>query len=196
VPDLAVVTIGVVSEGLTPAAVRDSNNQKMNRIIAFVKQQQIVEKDIQTTNFYFSPKYNYNNGQSILAGYQANQTITVKVRNINKSQDQLESIVTGVVTAGANQIQGINLGFSDPDKIKQTARKQAIDAARQKAEGLTRDAGIRLGRIINIEESSGNMPTPYPRMMALEAKGAAVSADIQPGSQELEENITLVFELH
>lgn len=196
VPDLATVTIGVVSEGATPTAVRDSNNQKINQIIAFVKQLNIDAKDIQTTGFYSSPKYNYANGQSTLAGYQANQTITVKVRNIDKSQQQLEKMLTGVVSSGANQIQGVNFGFSDADKFKQAARKKAIAQAKQKAKELADDAGIRLGRVVNIVESSSNLTMPYPRMMSMAAKSKAVAPDIEPGTEEINETVTLMFEVH
>lgn len=195
VPDVAIVTIGVVSEGQTSIEVKDKNNQKMNQVIAFIKEQGIDDKNIQTTGFYASPKYNYENGQSNVTGYQANQTLTVKINHIDQSTTLLEKVVDGAVMNGANQVQGINFSFSDDDELGQIARKQAIGKAKQKAKEIAKDAGLRLGKVINVVtgESSGVVPRPY----AMNAAVARVQAapNIEAGSQEVTETVTLVFKI-
>lgn len=195
VPDLATVTIGVASEGNTPTLVRDSTNKKINQIISFIKLQNIAEKDIQTSGFFLSPKYDYSSAQNNQIGYQATQTVTVKIRAIDKSQQQLEKVLTGVVSNGANQIQGINFSFSNPDNFKQMIRKKAIKQAKNKAKELCEDAGIRLGRVLNIEESESSLPIPYPHAVAMSVKNQAVAPTIEAGTEELSETITLLFEV-
>lgn len=195
-PDVAVVMLGVISEGASPIEVQNSNNQKINQIIAFIKAQNINASDIQTSTFYASPKYNYTNGQSTIMGYSANQTLTVKVRNIDKSNKTLEKIVQGSVAAGANQIQNVSFSFSDTDKLQQTATKQAIIKAKQKAQQLAADAGIKLGRVVNIIEAFTPSVGPIPlAAMARFAKMPASTPTIEPGTQEVEETITLIFEV-
>ncbi len=196
VPDLATVRIGVITEGINAVDIKNKNNQKINQLIDFIKQQNIDKNDIQTTEFYASPKYRYENGQNNIIGYQANQLMTVKFHDIDKSRFQLEKILDGAVNNGANQIQDINFSFSDPENLKKQARKQAIANAKEKAKELTHQAGLQLGKIINIVEAgdSSNQP-PFPVAMSL-GREKSVAPDIQPGTQDIIENMTLVFEVY
>ncbi len=194
IQDVATVTVGVVTEGQTSQIVKDQNSTKMNQVITFIKQTGIEDKDIKTSQFYISPKYSYNNQQQTVVGYQANQTITVKVRNVDKSSQQLEGIVDGAVTHGANQINGIDFSYGDDDALVQTARKQGIDKAIANARLIAKDAGLNLGGIVNvITSTSGNaQPIFADSNMAL-AKSA--SPQIELGSQEVFANVTVVFKL-
>lgn len=193
-PDMAVVTVGVVSEGATAQAARDQSSSKMNKVIAFIKQAGIGDQDIKTSQFYVSPKYNYSNQQQTVVGYQANQTITVRVKNIDKSSQQLETIVDGAVTHGANQVQGIDFAFEDSESLVQNARKQAIDKAIVNARQIANDAGLKLGRVVNVITSDSGNPAPMFRasMAALEK---ASSSPIELGSQEVYATLTVVFEI-
>lgn len=196
VPDLATVRIGVMTDGAILVDVKNQNNQKMHQVISFIEQQGVDKKDIQTTDFYASPKYNYTNGQNNVVGYQANQLITVTLHHINQSRAQLETILDGAVNNGANQIQGVNFSFSNPENLQQQARKQAIEKAKIKAEELTHEAGLHLGRVLNVLEAGSSPNQPYfPAAMSL-AREKSVAPDIQPGIQDIVENITLVFEIY
>lgn len=194
VPDLAVVTVGVVSEGQTAQAVKDQSSNKMNQVISFIKQAGINDKDVTTSQFYVSPKYNYSNQQQTVVGYQANQTITVKVRNVDKSTQQLEKIVDGAVMNGANQIQGIDFSFENNEDLVQNAQKQAIIKARANAQQIANDAGLKLGRAVNvITSNSGDRPVPmYAAKMALADSSAS---QIEAGSQDVFATVTVVFEI-
>lgn len=194
IQDMAVVTVGVVSEGLTAQVVKDQSSNKMNQVISFIKQAGIDDKDIKTSQFNISPKYSYSNQQQTVVGYQANQTITVKVRNIDKSSQQLEMVVDGAVMHGANQIQGIDFSFENNEGLVQNARKQAIDKAKANALQISKDAGLNLGRIVNVITSdSGN---PEPRFIQNISLAKSTSPQIQLGSQEVSTEVTVVFELH
>ncbi len=186
----------MLTEGISAIDVKNKNNQKINQLIDFIKQQGVEKNNIQTTDFYASPKYNYTNGQSSIVGYQANQIITVKFFDINKSRFQLEKILDGAVNNGANQIQGIDFSFSNPENLKKQARKLAIESAKERAKEITTQANLRLGKVINILESgnySSNQPSYSVAMSSVREK--SVAPDIQPGTQEIIENITLIFEV-
>lgn len=195
VPDLAIVTLGVESQGTDAVDVKNKNNQKMNQIINFIKQQGVDEKDLQTTGFYASPRYNYVNGQNNLIGYQASQSVTIKIKGIDKSQAQLEKILDGAVNNGANDVQGVVLSFLDTDVLKQSARKQAIEKAKQKAEELADESGLRLGRVINVVEGASDYPAPGP-MASFAVRNKSIAPNIEPGSQEVTETVSLIFEVH
>lgn len=197
VPDLATVNLGVLTQGPTAAAVQDENSKKINKIIEFVKQQGISKDDIATSQFNIYPQQNYQAGRSIIIGYQANQTITVKIRGVDKSTEKLGKILDGVTNNGANQINGVSLSFDDPDNLRQQAREQAISKAKEKAGELAKIAGLRLGRVINLSES-GNTPGPIPSYVEGFGGGGlerSVAPNIEPGNQDITASMTVVFEV-
>ncbi len=202
-PDLATITLGVLTQGATPQAVQDESTKKINRIIEAVKNDGVPKEDIVTSQFNISPRHEYNDGRDSIVGYQADQTIIVKVRGVDKSTDRLSKVLIDATDNGGNQIYGVSLSFDNPDNLRQEARKQAIEKAKEKAQELAQVAGLRLGRVISISESGGGYPGPIP--YAAEAFGRGGSADvaldkavaptIEPGSQDVIENITLTFEV-
>lgn len=193
IQDIAIVTIGVIAEGLTAPITIDQSNNKMNQVLSFIKQSGIDEKDIKTSQFYITPKYSYNNQQQTIIGYQANQTVTVKVRNIDKSSKQLQLVIDGAITHGANQIQGIDFSFDNNENLINNARKQAIDKAKINAQQITTDAGLKLGRIVNVITTTLDNPAPMSVPNIMLAKSS--STTIESGSQEVSATVTVIFEV-
>ena len=89
-PDMATVNIGVLTQGNGAQDVKDKNNTKINQITDFIKKQGIDPKDIATSQFNFYPTQDWSGGVAKITGYQGNQTVTVKVRNVDKDQKTLE----------------------------------------------------------------------------------------------------------
>jgi uncharacterized protein len=204
VPDVATVTIGVMSQGKTAADVKDENNRKASAIIDFIKKQGVEDKDIKTTNLSLNPQQDWTGGRAVIVGYQGNQTVTVKFLGVDKNQDRVEKVLDGVVAAGANEVYGPYFSFNDPDDLKQQARKLAIAKAKEKAQELAQEAGLTLGKIVSVSESGGYYPTPmmygYDKAVtnqASEARAVAPSMapTIEPGQTEITQTMTVVFEV-
>ena len=198
-PDLATVSMGVFSQGSDPATLKNQNNTSVNKITAFLKAQGVDSKDITTTNYSLQPQYNYINGQQTVSGYQANQTVTVKVHGVDKDTTLLDKIIEGAVNNGANEVDGVNLSIENPDALQQQAQQQAIDNAKSKAQKLAQEAGLTLGKVVSVAESSNGYPGPIPfaTNMAMSAGvvGKSVAPDIQTGSQEVDETMTITYEV-
>lgn len=198
-PDMATVTLGVISQGSSATAVKNENNDKVNKITEYVKSLGVDVKDVTTSQFYFYPQQNYNNGKSEIVGYQGNQTITVKIYGIDKSQDQLNKLLDGSINSGANEIQNVSFSFKDPDDLRQQARKAAIEKAKQKAQELANEAGIKLGKVISISEtgSSYGIAVPYAADSMAYGKGGggSIAPSVQPGTQDITESMTVIFEV-
>ena len=196
------VNLGVLTQGSSPAVVQEENSKKINKIIDYVKAQGISKDDISTSQFNIYPQYNYDNGRNEIIGYQLNQTITIKVRGVDKGTEQLGKILQGAVTQGANELNGVSLSFDDPDNLRQEARKLAIEKAKQKAQELADAAGITLGKVVSVSESGGGgYPVPYYSDAVGMGGGyggaevKSVSPNIEPGSQDVVANMTVVFEV-
>ncbi|MBI2607605.1 MAG: SIMPL domain-containing protein [Candidatus Doudnabacteria bacterium] len=194
VPDLATMNLGVLTQGDTASEVQDESSEKINQVIAFVKSQGVDESDIKTSQFSINPRYNFKDGENIIIGYEANQTVTVKIRNVNESSEMVSKILDGATKNGANQVLGVSLSFDDPDDLRQEARKKAIAAAKEKAQELAEEAGLRLGKIVSISESGSSYPVPYDESYA-RGLGGGGGPLIEPGTQDITENITVVFEV-
>jgi uncharacterized protein YggE len=195
-PDLAQASFSVVSRGKNPTDLADMNNQKMSAVINFLKSEGLADKDIKTTAYNLSPDYQYEpkTGRSTITGYTLTQTVSVKMRDFKK----VPEIIGGLTPLGINEIGGINFSVEDPEKFLVTARADAFGKAQAKAAEMAAGNGVRLGRIVNIMESQGTPPTPYyqaeSRAGTMAAPAVAVPT-IEPGSEELTDQVFLTYEL-
>ncbi|MBL8029998.1 MAG: SIMPL domain-containing protein [Candidatus Doudnabacteria bacterium] len=198
VPDMATVTLGVVSQGSSAADVQSQNSQKINKIVEFIKQQGVNKDDVSTSQFNVYPRYDYAKGTEI-TGYEARQTITVKVKGVDESTDSLGKILSGAASNGANEVNGVNLSFEDADNLRQEARQLAIEKAKLKAEELAKTAGIRLGKVISVSEDPAGYNMPYYADGFGGGAGVmmekAASPNIEPGSQDVVAQMNVVFEV-
>ncbi|MEI6288085.1 MAG: SIMPL domain-containing protein [bacterium] len=195
-PDVAVLSIGVISEAPTVAQATKDNTDKMNKIIEAIKNQfQVEDKDLKTEAYSVSPRYNWTNNQQKIIGYGVNQDLQVKMRNFDKVGDLLgQSTILG-----ANSVSGPQFIIDDPEKAKAEARAKAIAQAKEKAKVLSEQVGIGLGRIVNFSEDGGNYVMPMYRSMAVaDSAGSAMiksSPDIQVGSQDITVDVSISYQI-
>ncbi len=191
-PDVGVVNLGVLSQAQTVAAAQKDNTDKINKIIKALKDLGIEEKDLKTANYNINPRYNYDNGKQTLIGYEVNQSLEVKIRNL----DNVGAILSKAAELGANQVGSLNFTFDDPEGLKVEARKKAIDNAKEKASVLASQLGVKLVRIIDFSESSnGNEPPVYYSEKALGIGGGGATPDVQVGENEITANVTITYEI-
>lgn len=194
VPDMATVSIGVIAQANTAEEARVASSNSMNSILHFLQGLKIDPKDIQTTNFTTTPRYQYQDGKSTIIGYDANQTVNVTLRKIDQSQSQLQTVLSQVTQAGANSIQGVQFRLSTEDNFKKEATQQAIKNARVLAEQLAESSGLKLVKLVNIIPTQTDLPI-MPMAYSMAAKSNAVISNVEPGSQEISSTITLVYEV-
>jgi uncharacterized protein YggE len=200
VPDLATVSIGVQSQAASATDVKNQNNDKVNKVIAFIKSQGLDDKDIKTSDYSLQPQYQYStNGKPSINSYTLNQSVVVKVHGVDKNTDTLNKIIDGAVNAGANQVYGSNLSVEDPSSLQEKAQESAIADAKQKAEKLAKAAGLTLGKVVSVSEAGApRYPGPIPYALdsfAGQGSAKSVAPDIQTGSQEISETMTVIFEV-
>ncbi len=196
VPDVAVLSLGIVSEGASVNLAQKGATDKMNSIIDALKNQFKIEaKDIKTENFSVNPKYDYNNGRQNIIGYSVNQNISVKVRNFDSTGD----ILAKATELGANSVSGPSFIIDDMEKAKADAREKAIAQAKLKAKALSDQVGIRLGRIVSFYEGGMDTPNVAYGMGGDMALGVSemksVAPTIEPGSQDVQLTVSIGYEI-
>lgn len=192
VPDVAVISTGVITQSTDAATAMRDNAARMTRVIAALKRAGVGDKDVTTSAVNLSPQYRYNNDQPpVITGYQANNQVTVRFRDIGRSG----AILDALVKEGSNEINGPSMMIDKPEAALDEARVAAITAGRARAEVYAAAAGMKIKRIVSISESEGMSVLPRP-MMAMTAKSIEVAdTPIMPGEQSLGMTVTMVFEL-
>jgi hypothetical protein len=193
-PDVANFTVSVVKEAKTAVEAQSQNAEAINKIVKFLKDSGIENKDVKTSGYNIYPKYDYLEHQGqVFKGYEVTQSLDVKVRKI----DEAGKILSGVVEMGANQVGGINLAIDNEDELKRTARQKAISEANTKAEELVKDLDISLGRLVNFSESAGGYPVPLYGMMKAEGLGGSDTAapSIPTGENKISVSVNLTYEI-
>jgi uncharacterized protein YggE len=185
-PDSAMIRIGVSSQDKTAREASDANAKQMTAVLAAIKSNNIAERDIQTSRLSLQPQYDPNkSGTARLTGFQATNQVTVRIRDIGN----LAAVLDSAISAGANEMSGIEFIVSEQSKLLDRARDDAIADAHRKAELYAKAAGSRLGHVVAISEE-GSAP-PLRPMQALRAGAVPIS----PGEQTLRAAVTVSYEL-
>ena len=189
-PDVADVYIGVTVQKTTVKEARSAAATQMTAVLAAVKKDGVVDKDITTTNVGLSPAYDYSiSGTPRLIGYQWSNTVKITVRDL----DKLPAVVDDSATAGATTIQGINFRVNDPTTIEGQARHQAMTDARAKADALAAAGGVSIKGVASISETSSS-PTPiYYSGAAYDKAAPSVSTPIQTGTTDITVSVTVSY---
>ena len=191
-PDIALVKASVVSEGKNVTAVQDANTKNMNKIIEFLEDSGVKEKDIKTVNYNLNPRYVYREGAAPrIAGYSITQGLEIKIRDL----DKVGQILEGTVTAGANQINSFVFRVDDDEELRAEAREIAIKEAKKKAKELASQLGVKLVKLSGYNESFSN-PIMYKEMSYdMAGRGGGGLPNVQAGENEIIVNVNLSYEI-
>ena len=169
VPDTAEFTFTVREEAATAGEVQRQGTDKVNGVLAALKEKGVEDADIKTVQYMVTPKYEWQPAQCTMypcnrtqkqVGFTLEQSVEVRVRDMGKA-GELVSLAT---EKGATTVSGLSFTLADEDEVLAEARKVAIDEARAKAEKIASDLGVRLVRIVGFYEDQGDMPMPYMAM--------------------------------
>ncbi|MDA1208779.1 MAG: SIMPL domain-containing protein [bacterium] len=195
VPDIALLNFGVQTGRQKSAqAAMEMLGKRMTAAFDALKELGIEEKDIMTQSLNLNPAYDWNEGKRIDRGFEANQNLQVKVRDL----DKITTVLDVAVRMGANQVGGVSFTIDDMDELREEAREMAIADAQKKAKDLAHDLGQTLGRFRGFNEGGGyNEPYPMMRMesMAMDAKGIGGGTPVPAGEQEIVVNVNLMYEV-
>lgn len=194
IPDTAQISLGVTKTASTIKISQEQANTAANKIIADLKNLGIAEKDIKTTNYSVNPNYDFSRGGTQnITGYTVIQSLEAKITPI----DIANKAIDAATADGANLVGGINFTFSDKTQkdLENKARNEAVKEAKEKAQRLAGATGIRLGKIVDVQESSSFIPRPMMVQSLETGKGGTPDTSLQPGENSITINITLSYEI-
>lgn len=193
VPDTAQFSVGVNKTANTVQDAQNQVNTAVNKISDELKKLGVADKDIQTSNYSVNPNIDYSSGNQTTTGYTVNATMNVKVKDTNLANKALDAATAN----GANVVNGVSFGLNDDEqaKLEEQARGEAIKNAKAKAESIAKQAGIRLGRIINVTVNPTTEPRPVVEKMSLaQPAGSGAPTQLQTGSSDVSVTVSLSYE--
>jgi uncharacterized protein len=194
-PDMALLQLSVVRDAKTAADALAANSAAMTEVLAAIKADGIAERDIQTSNFSIFPQYRHVEPKDgagrapEIVGYEVTNGLTIRVRDLKK----LGGLIDQSVKLGVNQGGQITFTNDDPAAALSDARKAAMKEAIAKAQTLTEAAGVKLGKVLEINENSGR-PIAQPMMRMAMAKDAA-PAPVAAGENSYTVTVNVTFAL-
>lgn len=210
-PDYAVINLGADSWGKDLDETKRSNDERIRKVLSILAKEKIGSSDIQTGFIKVEPTYdnhydrNSNPIGRLLIGYRVQKSLSVTLKDLSKFDEVLSAVQRG----GANVLDGVEFFTTDLRKYRDQARTMAIKAAREKAEALSRELGMKVGKAITIGEDHSNYWSSYwggrnysnvSQNLAQNSSGAGgdgdgVSGTIAPGKITVTAGVSVSFEI-
>lgn len=201
-PDMAEITFSISTEGEEASDAQADNTEKVDAVMAVLKNLGVKEESIQTSAYNISPEYNYDSDPAKLVGYEVRTTLTVsdvKIADTGK-------ILSECVSAGVNDVDSVVYTCSTYDEKYQEALKLAVKAARAKAETLAEAEGSKAGRAVSVTEGYQDMSARYQNAdESMEMKSAAMSSEdmvsdsspqLSAGNLKIEAEVSVIYEMN
>jgi uncharacterized protein len=193
-PDVLELSLGVTTRDASAATALAHNSELALKVIGVLKNAGVVDKDVQTSDLSISP--NMNSSGDHVDGYEVDNTVTAKIRDVNKAGN----IVDAATKVAGNEILVRNLSFSfdDNSSMVAAARTLAVKRAQDQARQLADAAGVALGNLDSISSTSVPVEPPTVAPGTRPAAGAtpAPTPPVNPGSQTVSVEVTLVYLIH
>lgn len=197
VPETALLNMGVNKQAASVEEAQTQVNEVINQITEQMKALGVEEKNIKTVNYSVNPNYDYTGGSQKINGYMVNADVQVKIKPVDRANQAIDA----ATKAGATNVGNVQFVLDDDKRaeLEEQARQEAITKAKAKAESIAKTSGIRLGKLINVQESVSGVQPPMP-MRAEMAKDAAVTnlavpaTELNPGENKVTMTVSLSYE--
>lgn len=147
-PDLVRVRFKVVRIEQTPGAAFETARTAVRGVRGALRQHGIGAAAVEGSRLDLRTATEYANGRHTFIGYQCQAAFAVESRAL----DDVEPLIVDVVSAGANEIEGVDFDVVAKRELRAEARRKAVAAARAKAELYADAAGVRIGAVLHIED--------------------------------------------
>jgi len=198
IPDIVVLTLGVESQQITVAQAQKDAVDAMNKVMQVLKGSGIADKDMQTSQFNIQQVTRWDDKEDtyVIIGYKISNIVSAKIRDIGKAG----SIIDEVAAAGGDliRVNGISFSVDDPTPYYKIAREKAVQYAMDKAKQMAQISGIRLGKILYMNEGTAYTPPLRENYMKFAGADAmpAAPTPISPGELEFQVTVEMVYEIN
>ena len=191
-PDRATISLGIVNRDKDAAKVQSDNSKIATDIIKAVTALGIDRKNIRTGNYSFHQYYRNDNNRRVPEGYEANNSVTVIVDDLNL----VGKVIDAALANGANNVDSLEFGVRNKNNLQNEAIRLAVRDARAKAEVVAAELGKNIVGVVSVSVNSGYISAPTAnRMMAGKAMEDSVETPIESGTLTCNASVHVEFEI-
>lgn len=188
-PDTATIALAVTTGGATAQEALAANATRTQRVIAGARFVGVARRDIRTSNVSLFPTFDEDGH---ISGFAVSSRLAVTSHDVANAGKVIDAAVQ---LAGEDvRVENVSLSIEDTGALVRRARVEAVRTAREQADQLARAAGAKLGRVRQIVETE-NPPGGLAFASAGALKAADATVPIEPGRQELEIRVKVVYSL-
>ena len=187
-PDRVWITIAAESRAKGPKEAQRANAEAMKAVLDKLKGLGLAGDAIRTSGYDLQPQFDYVGGRQTLREYVARNSVEVRVDDVARAGDVLDA----AVGSGATSVSGVRFDLKDRSVVERDALRKAVADARARADAAASGAGMKVDRVVRIEEQRVALPEPRPMMMARQSMTAdAGSPPIVAGEIEVRVMVTM-----
>jgi uncharacterized protein YggE len=192
-PEIAVLQVGVAVTAKIAKDALAENSRLLTAALNAAKDAGIEPRDLQTTGLSLRPdivraeKWPHRE----VIGYQVNNLVTMRVRDISK----LGALLDQLVVLGINDIRNITFSVANPAPLIEQARAAAIKDLMDKAQKIAEAANLKIVRVLELNESGVETPAPRPLVMARAASAPRPEVPVEAGELVYRARVHAVFEI-
>ena len=200
-PDEARVRLAVVTQAEDAKSASEENARKMDAVLAALDKLGIAPEDIVTSGYRVQPRYDWSGEDQRILGYQVQNSLEVKVRDIG----MVGGVLDVALGSGANEIGGVTFTLSEDQQtaFRNKAIELAVSKAKTDAISVADASGVRIVGPLEMS-TTGSQLSPYRAYVdyergyatdeALPLPKAAIAPQIQPGDVTVSAHVTMVYE--
>ena len=188
-PDVLELLLGVDTRGKSAGEALAENSKRTFGVLKVLDDAGVDPKFVQTSNLSISPVYD-DEGEAVIA-YAVSNHVVAKLHDLDKAGE----VVDAATRAAGNQIvvQGLYFEIDDNSMLVAKARADAVKRAKAQAEQLAEAAGVKLGALQSLVEDSTPVGPPIEAKAAAPSSAGDAAPPIQPGTETLSVDVTLVY---
>ena len=188
-PDRVWVSVAAESRARGPKEAQRATADAMKAVLDKLKALGLPADAIRTSGYDLQPEFDYANGRQTLRDYVARNAVEVRLDEIARAGEVLDA----AVGSGATSVSGVRFDLKDRAAAEREALRKAVADAHGRAEAAASGAGLRVDRVLRIEEQ--RTPSIEPRPVMMMRQSAAMQADtapaIVPGELEVRATVTM-----
>jgi uncharacterized protein YggE len=193
-PDRVQIDVGVTSRAAQSQDAAAQNARQVDAVLTAVRKAAGPTAVLKTISYSLNPNYQFhpNGGEPTIEGYTALNVVQVTLDELGK----IGAVIDASTQAGANHVQGIQFTLRDQDAVRAEALREAALRARAQADVLAAALGLKVLRVLSVEENSPRVvPVRVyggaPRAMA----AAAAPTPVEAGTLDVTAEVTLTVEV-
>ena len=190
-PDRVQINVGVTTRAPTSQEAATRNARDVDAVLAAVRKA-TPAAELKTVSYSLNPNYQYhpNGGEPTIDGYIASNIVQVTLDELPK----IGTVIDSAAQAGANHVQGIQFTLRDQEAVRAEALRQAAVQARAEAEVLAAALGLKVVRVLSVEENAAHL-APVRMFAAERAVAGAAPTPVEAGTLDITANVTLSVEV-